>query len=310
MGENNYPHPHGIALESKTLILRRIGPAKRKLDPPDRVPAPPLFSSPQFKEFATVLLGEELSAESAIDTQIFEVLPRITEKLRQSQNHAVDQQIPASVATMQVQLEDLLNGRRPVYLSTKPFSSDIPAVITASPDVASTSSTIVASATTTAANPPAASTIPRPRGRPRRNTNPSLAEPQVPATTLTAPSFAETSPDIAPPVPSNNDYTYRMSPQVKTIPDLWQEWTIGFGGGPSVESLNTRFGCKWRKSVAHRQWYSRRRRLIRVIQDRISAGGAPVAVIEELEQARLRMGKGLNAFIRHVTTPEGSRGTQ
>lgn len=304
MGENNYPHPHGIALESKTLSLRRIGPAKRKLDPPDRVPVPPLFSSPQFKEFTTVLLGEELLAESLIDTQICEVLPRITEKLRQSQNHTVDQQIPASIATMQVQLEDLLNGRRPVYLSTKPFSSVIPAVITASPDAAPTHSPVVVSAATRAAHPPAASIIPRSRGRPRRNTNPSTAEPQVTVTTLTAPSFAETSPDIAAPVSSNNDYTYRMSPQVKTIPDLWQEWTVGFGGGPSVESLNIRFGCKWRKSVAHRQWYSRRRRLIRVIQDRISAGGAPAAVIEEMEQARLRMGKGLNAFIRYVTATE------
>lgn len=305
MGENNYPHPHGIALESKTLNLRRIGHAKRKVDPPDRVPAPPLFSSPQFKEFAAVLLGGEVLAESSIDTQICEVLPRITEKLRQSQNHAIDQQIPASIATMQVQFEDLLNGRRPVYLSTKPFFSAVPAVATALPDAASTNSSAIVSAATKAANPPpAASTIPRPRGRPRRNTNPSTAEAQIPVTTLTAASFAETSPDIAAPVPSNNDYTYRMSPQVKTIPDLWQEWTVGFGGGPSVESLNTRFGCKWRKSVAHRQWYSRRRRLIRVIQDRISNGGAPAAVIEELEQARLRMGKGLNAFIRHVTTPE------
>ena len=304
MGENNYPHPHGIALESKTLSLRLFGPAKRKVTPLDRVPALPLFSSPQFKEFATVLLGGEVLAESSMDAQICEVLPRITERLRQSQNHTVDQQIPASIATMQAQLEDLLNGRRPVYLSTKPFSSAFPAVITASPDAASTNSSGVVSAATKAANAPAASNIPRPRGRPRRNTNPSTTEPQVPATTLTAPSFAETSPDIAAPVLSNNDYTYRMSPQVKTIPDLWQEWTIGFGGGPSVESLNTRFGCKWRKSVAHRQWYSRRRRLIRVIQNRISNGDAPAAVIEELELARLQMGKGLNAFIRHVTTSE------
>lgn len=304
MGENNYPHPHGIALESKTLNLRRIGPAKRKVDPPHRVHAPDLFSSPQFKEFATVLLGAEGLAESSIDAQICEVLPRITEKLRHSQNHAVDQQITGSIATMQVQLEDLLNGQRPVYLSTKPFSSAIPALVAASPDAASTNSSGVMSAAIRAANPPVPSTIPRSRGRPRINTSTSTAEPQVPATTFTAPSFAETSPNIAAPGPSNNDYTYRMSPQVKTIPDLWQEWTVGFGGGPSVESLNTRFGCKWRKSVAHRQWYSRRRRLIRVIQDRISNGGAPAAVIEELEQARLRMGKGLNAFIRHVTTPE------
>ena len=91
-------------------------------------------------------------AESSIDTQICEALPRITEKLRQSQNHAVDQQIPASIVTMQVQLEDLLNGRRPVYLSTKPFSSAVPAVITASPDAASTNSPVLVSAAIRAAN--------------------------------------------------------------------------------------------------------------------------------------------------------------
>ena len=39
---------------------------------------------------------------------------------------------------------------------------------------------------------------------------------------------------------------YRMSRAVKTVKDLWREWTVGFRGGPSVTALDNRWGSRWR----------------------------------------------------------------
>ena len=39
---------------------------------------------------------------------------------------------------------------------------------------------------------------------------------------------------------------YRMSRAVKTVKDLWREWTVGFRGGLSVTALDNRWGSRWR----------------------------------------------------------------
>jgi hypothetical protein len=39
---------------------------------------------------------------------------------------------------------------------------------------------------------------------------------------------------------------HHMSRTVKTVNDLWCEWTTGFGNGPSIMALDNRWGTRWR----------------------------------------------------------------
>lgn len=60
---------------------------------------------------------------------------------------------------------------------------------------------------------------------------------------------------------------YRMSRAVKTVRDLWREWTIGLQGGPSIVALDNRWGSRWRAGrQAEVQWYSLRLEVIREIR--------------------------------------------
>lgn len=60
---------------------------------------------------------------------------------------------------------------------------------------------------------------------------------------------------------------YRMSRAVKTVRDLWREWTVGLRGGPSITALDNRWGSRWRAGrQAEVQWYSLRLEVIREIR--------------------------------------------
>jgi hypothetical protein len=60
---------------------------------------------------------------------------------------------------------------------------------------------------------------------------------------------------------------HRMSRDVKTVRDLWREWTVGLRGGPSIMALDNRWGCRWRAGrQAEVQWYSLRLEVIREIR--------------------------------------------
>lgn len=80
--------------------------------------------------------------------------------------------------------------------------------------------------------------------------------------------------------PSVPEYT--MSRTIQTIPELWQEWTVGLHGQPSIERLDELYGSRWRTGpgkASERQFYSRRKTLITEIR-RLAAiqGAAPGAI--------------------------------
>ena len=57
-----------------------------------------------------------------------------------------------------------------------------------------------------------------------------------------------------------------MSRAVKTVRDLWREWTVGLRGGPSITALDKQWGSRWRAGrQAEVQWYSLRLEVIREI---------------------------------------------
>jgi hypothetical protein len=99
---------------------------------------------------------------------------------------------------------------------------------------------------------------------------------------------------------------YHMSRTVQTIPELWQEWTVGLQGQPSIERLDELYGSSWRSGPAaasERQFYSRRKTLIAEIRRLAAAIKAPPdkeaynIVVLQLEDERRRAGASLSKVI-------------
>ncbi len=99
---------------------------------------------------------------------------------------------------------------------------------------------------------------------------------------------------------------YRMSRTVQTIPELWQEWTVGLQGQPSIERLDELYGSSWRSGSAaasERQFYSRRKTLITEIRRLAVAMQAPPnaetynTVVLQLEDERRRAKASLSKVI-------------
>jgi hypothetical protein len=99
---------------------------------------------------------------------------------------------------------------------------------------------------------------------------------------------------------------HRMSRTVQTIPELWQEWTLGLGGQPSIEKLDELYGSGWRSGpsgAAERQFYSRRKSLITEIRRLAAALKDPPdqeachAVVLQLEDQRRRARASLSKVI-------------
>ncbi len=60
---------------------------------------------------------------------------------------------------------------------------------------------------------------------------------------------------------------YRMSRAVKTIDQLWREWTEGLAGGPAISMLDSTWGSRWRSGRrSELQWYSLRLEAIKEIK--------------------------------------------
>ncbi|KAH0604662.1 uncharacterized protein H6S33_006330 [Morchella sextelata] len=91
---------------------------------------------------------------------------------------------------------------------------------------------------------------------------------------------------------------YKMSRSLSTVAGLWQEWKQGLGTEPSVESLEARYGPKWRTSQAERKFYSRRKVIIEEITKRISTGMEAWRAVEEVEE--VRGGKSLDGLSKMI----------
>jgi transcriptional activator of glycolytic enzymes GCR1 len=60
---------------------------------------------------------------------------------------------------------------------------------------------------------------------------------------------------------------YRMCHATKMVEGLWQEWTIGLRGQPSITALDGRWGSRWRSGrQSELQWYSLRLEVIKEIR--------------------------------------------
>ncbi|KAH8430197.1 uncharacterized protein LDX57_013066 [Aspergillus melleus] len=81
---------------------------------------------------------------------------------------------------------------------------------------------------------------------------------------------------------------YRLSRTISTVPDLWREWTVGFGNGPSVQSLEDSYGPRWRPSQEERVFFCRRKVIINWIRakQRERPNTEATVIVMELERYR------------------------
>lgn len=60
--------------------------------------------------------------------------------------------------------------------------------------------------------------------------------------------------------------TYTMSRELVSVQDLWQEFKVGYRGGPSVEQMEATYGRAWRSDAKESKWYNRRKCIINRVQ--------------------------------------------
>lgn len=76
---------------------------------------------------------------------------------------------------------------------------------------------------------------------------------------------------------------YKMSRQVTTVCDLWDEWTIGRDGFWSVQELEDKWGAKWRKD--DRKWFNIRKKIIDSVEDlQLDLGLSPTSAVGALQK--------------------------
>jgi hypothetical protein len=74
-----------------------------------------------------------------------------------------------------------------------------------------------------------------------------------------------------------------LSRTISTIPQLWREWTVGLGDGPSVQGLEDLYGPRWRQAHSEKVMYGRRKVIIDEIRRRQAEGINTGAAVEEVE---------------------------
>ncbi|KAK9242470.1 transcriptional activator of glycolytic enzymes-domain-containing protein [Lipomyces tetrasporus] len=56
--------------------------------------------------------------------------------------------------------------------------------------------------------------------------------------------------------------TYKMSRELESVFELWEEWENGLDGRPSIKYLEYNYGTQWRANSAEKQFFCRRKAII------------------------------------------------
>jgi hypothetical protein len=100
-------------------------------------------------------------------------------------------------------------------------------------------------------------------------------------------------------------------PNVATVEDVWKEWHVGLGAGTakrnSILVLEAKFGSAWHYEQRMKQWHSRRKKMIRMIEQRVEQGHTLQDVFAQLnatgkslDRLRKDMEKGIDLFSTNV----------
>ncbi|CCE34937.1 uncharacterized protein CPUR_08876 [Claviceps purpurea 20.1] len=99
---------------------------------------------------------------------------------------------------------------------------------------------------------------------------------------------------------------YSLSRNTHKVTDLHREWYVGYGGQPSIASLNDEHGCEWRKDWPgkDREFYSKRLAIMKHVKDKTHQGGSTDAAAAALEKYRVKHKLSLNALAMKIRKGE------
>lgn len=228
----------------------------------------PVFDHKDYLRFAAQVAAVMEEGERPNQLALLEAaIPTLTDFLRSSDTR--NQALMAGVATkadlqvMGAQLAEALRDSVGEMLDSAVFKLARP------PLAAGPAQPLFASAPAVTPAPPAAFVPPAPSPAPSVPSSLASLAPPPPAassastSSVSGQSHRSVTPEGAGPP------AYRMSRSVKTVTDLWREWTVGIGGGPAIASLDARWGFRWRSGRgrhAEAEFYSQRLEVIREIR--------------------------------------------
>ena len=247
-----------VILLQDSVIMRREFPAHPLW-------ADPLFGRDDYRAFEKDVELSLLDVEEPEELRIRKTLPAIAERLsilHQSLARDVNEwgtRTREQLGEINARLGDLFEGR--ISITLNPTYAALP--------------------------PPTAATV---------DTTTALAPTLVSAAGSTSTPFHSTFSSPAPSEASSEVVeaaeavvpSYLLSRAISTVPQLWREWTIGLGGGPSVQGLEDHYGVRWRRKHSEKVMYGRRKVIIDEIRRRHAAGISIGAAVEEVELVRQR----------------------
>ncbi len=247
-------------LQQLRTILLQDSVIMRKEFPDHPIWTDPIFHRDDYLAFARDVELSLMDVEEPEEIQIRKALPAIAERLS-TIHHSLARDISGlgtearqKLDGIQLNIADLLEGRISITLHTTPHH------------------------TAAVSSPPAPPTSTSASLSPTAPSSPPLL-PQL----LPQPSLEPQPSPLLPPLP-----TYLLSRAISTVPQLWREWTVGLGGGPSVQGLEDMYGPRWRPKHSEQVMYGRRKVIIDEIRGRQARGITAGAAVEAVELIRQR----------------------
>ena len=97
-----------------------------------------------------------------------------------------------------------------------------------------------------------------------------------------------------------NSIIYNQMRNLTTVPQVWEEYTLGIYGNPSVRSLDMEYGSNWLNSSADRKFYRGRKSIYNAIESLIAEGKTEPAAVNEIELMRVQNNWSLNLVQSHI----------
>ena len=94
---------------------------------------------------------------------------------------------------------------------------------------------------------------------------------------------------------------YRLDPNLTTVEQVWEEYTRGINGGPSVKSLDQQYEGKWRVTEQARHLYLGRNKIYKAVKKYLAAGYSDQDAVSILENMRLAQNLPLDMFQREIS---------
>jgi hypothetical protein len=253
----------------------------------------PIFCGPDWRRFADAVLVAHNTAEEPMDMRVRRVLPDLEETVR-STREAVLARVDLHSANFDLALRE---GFARVNDNLRILCASFPEQLVTVPRrlVSSDALTAYLADHLTAG-------LPAPQAH---SLSTSVAAEKV--TEAPSSAYSSSSPSAAAragssliPLTPGGWPVQPFDPNVATVEDAWREWHVGLGAGAakrdSILLLEAKFGCAWRYEQRIRQWHSRRKKVIRMIEQRVEQGHALADVFAQLNA----MGKSLDRLRRDV----------